>query len=169
MEIELFPRIHLKVRQGISLSTAHCWLRGKGFRYILHKKGLYFDGHDWLDVLAYWQNEFLPTMKILESSLVQYVVGDVDKEIPPPNFVEHQLVLCAHDKSTSQVVMCTAQLQAVGQAKPGPIRPSQAGPKSRLDHGFGLAWDPGKPKPSAQATAFEWFFGTTRKCLMNKL
>jgi hypothetical protein len=39
----------------------------------------------------------------------------------------------------SRPVMCMAQLQAVGQAKPGPIRPSQARPKSRLDHGFGLA------------------------------
>jgi hypothetical protein len=37
------------------------------------------------------------------------------------------------------LVMCAARLQAVGQAKPGPIRPSQAGPKSRPDHGFGLA------------------------------
>jgi len=70
MEIELFPRIHLKVGRGISLSTAHCWLHGKGFRYISHKKGLYFDGHDWPDVLAYWQNEFLPTMKVLEPRLV---------------------------------------------------------------------------------------------------
>jgi len=55
-------------------------------------------------------------------------------------------------------VMCTARLQAVGQAKPGPIRPSQARPKSRLHHGFGLAWDPGKPKPPAQATAFGRIF-----------
>jgi hypothetical protein len=52
------------------------------------------------------------------------------------------------------VVMCTARLQAVGQAKPSPIRPSRAGPKSRPDNGFGLAWDSGKPKPSAQAAAF---------------
>jgi len=37
------------------------------------------------------------------------------------------------------IVMCTARLQAVGQAKPGPIRPSQAGPKSRPDYGFGPA------------------------------
>jgi hypothetical protein len=102
MEIELFPRIHLKVGRGISLSTACHWLCGEGFRYISHKKGLYFDGHDRPDVLAYRQNEFLPTMKVLEPRLVRYVVGDVDKEIPPSNFIEHWLVLCAHDKSTSQ-------------------------------------------------------------------
>jgi len=33
--------------------------------------------------------------------------------------------------------MCTARLQAVGQAKPGLIRPSQAGQSQRPDHGFG--------------------------------
>jgi hypothetical protein len=102
MEIELFPRIHLKVGRGISLSTARRWLHLEGFRYISHKKGLYFDGHDRPDVLAYRQDYFLPTMKSLESRLVQYVVGDVETEIPPSNFVERQLVLCSHDESTSQ-------------------------------------------------------------------
>jgi len=57
------------------------------------------------------------------------------------------------------IVMCTARLQAVGQAKPGPIRPNQARPKSRPDYGFGPAWDSGKPKPLAQAVAFIWFLG----------
>ena len=102
MEVELFPRIHLKVGRGISLGTARRWLHLEGFRYISHKKGLYFDGHDRPDVLAYCQNHFLPTMKSLEPCLVQYVVGDVEKPIPPSNFVERLLVLCSHDESTSQ-------------------------------------------------------------------
>lgn len=62
MEIELFPHLHLKPGKGISLSTAHCWLHSKGFQYIGHKKGLYFDGHDQPDVIDYRQNEFLPAM-----------------------------------------------------------------------------------------------------------
>jgi hypothetical protein len=102
MEIELFPRIHLKVGRGISLSTARRWLHLEGFRYISHKKGLYFDGHDRPDVLAYRQNYFLPTMKSFESRLVRYIVGDVDKTVLPSNYVERALVLCAHDESTSQ-------------------------------------------------------------------
>ena len=76
-------------------------MHGEGFQYISHKKGLYFDGHDRLDVLAYWQNDFLPRMS-LEPSLVCYSVGDGEKEIPPLNFVECRLVLCSHDESTSQ-------------------------------------------------------------------
>jgi hypothetical protein len=38
MEIELFPHIHLKVGQGISLSTACRWLHLEGFCYTSHKK-----------------------------------------------------------------------------------------------------------------------------------
>ena len=102
MEVELFPRIQLKVGQGISLSTARRWLHGEGFRYISHKKGLYFDGHDHPDVLAYRQNDFLPKMKSLEPVLVRYIVGDVEEEIPPSNFVERLLVLCSHDKSSDK-------------------------------------------------------------------
>jgi hypothetical protein len=101
-EVELFPCIQLKVGRGISLSTAHRWLCGEGFQYISHKKGLYFDGHDHPDVLAYWQNDFLPKMKSFEPVLVCYIVGDVEKKVPPSNFVERHLVLCSHDESTSQ-------------------------------------------------------------------
>jgi hypothetical protein len=46
MELELFPRIQMKVGKGISLSTAWRWLWKEGFWYISYKKGLYFDGHD---------------------------------------------------------------------------------------------------------------------------
>jgi len=60
-----------------------------------------------------------------------------------------------------------AQLQAVGRAKLGPIRPSQARPKWQPDHGFGPGQDPGKPKPSAQATAFELIFWAMREPLVS--
>ena len=55
--------MHLKVGKGISISTARRWLHREGFRYMEHKKGLYYDGHDWPDVLDYRQNEFLPLME----------------------------------------------------------------------------------------------------------
>ena len=104
MEVELFPRIHLKVGRGVSLSTARHWLHREGFRYIRHKKGLYFDGHDWPDVVSYRQDEFLPMMKLYQSRFVHYVVGDVSRELhsDPPNFVETRKVLLAHDEMTAQ-------------------------------------------------------------------
>jgi hypothetical protein len=97
MEMELFPRIHLWVGCGISLPTARRWLHKEGFKYINHKKGLYFDGHDQPDVVEYRQNHFLPAMEAHEAQLVRYVVGDVDWEliIPHENYVERRLVLLA--------------------------------------------------------------------------
>ena len=82
LEMELFPRIHFQVgNRGIALSTARHWLHLEGFRYISHKKGLYFDGHDRPDVIAYRNNHFLPSMKNHKPRLVRYVVGDVENEL----------------------------------------------------------------------------------------
>ena len=41
-------------------------------------------------------------MKSFEPRLVRFVVGEIETRIPPMNFVERALVLCAHDESTSQ-------------------------------------------------------------------
>ena len=104
MDLELFPQIHLKVGHGISLATACCWLHSEGFKYTTHKKGLYFCGHDWPDVVEYWQNVFLLVMKMFEPWLVWYEVGNVGKEmiIPRENYVEHWLVLMPQDEMTLQ-------------------------------------------------------------------
>ena len=63
MELELFPQIQMKVVKGISLVTTWRWLRSEGFQYITFNKGLYFNGHDWPDVVQYHQEVFLPAMK----------------------------------------------------------------------------------------------------------
>lgn len=104
MELELFPRIHMKVGQGISLHSARRWLQKAGFKFISHKKGLYFDGHDRPDVVKYRQEVFLKTMEMHSSRLIQYMVGSVEKEVEtsPSNFVERRIVLCAHDEMTAQ-------------------------------------------------------------------
>jgi hypothetical protein len=105
MEYELFPWIHLRVGHGISLATARRWLHNKGFKYIHHKKGLYFDRHDRADVVEYRQEHFLPAMKGYKARLVCYVVGDVDQEliIPHENYVERRLVLLTQDEMMAQV------------------------------------------------------------------
>ena len=36
LELELFPRIHMKVTRGVSLHTARHWLHRKGFRFTEH-------------------------------------------------------------------------------------------------------------------------------------
>ena len=51
MELELFPHIYMKVGKRISISTARQWLQAEGFKYTLHKKAIYYDGHDCEDVV----------------------------------------------------------------------------------------------------------------------
>ena len=126
MEIELFPRIHLKVGWGILLSTAHHWLHLKGFCYMSHKKGLYFDGHNHPDVVAYRQNYFLPAMKEIEPWLVRYVIGNVHEELVTQgtmpwlhqNFVERCVVLCPQDEMTGQANDAQEKSWVLGEHHP---------------------------------------------------
>jgi hypothetical protein len=104
MELELFPRIHIKVGKGISVSTAHRWLQREGFKFTLHKKAIYYDGHDRPDVVKDRQERFLPAMAGHRQQLVEYKMGDPTEEIVKPLlFGVRKLVLLAHDEST-----CTA-------------------------------------------------------------
>jgi hypothetical protein len=107
LELELFPWIHMKPGKGISLSTARAWLHREGFRFTEHKKAIYYDSHERPDVVEYCQRVFLPFMKNIHAQLVEYVVGDVNKELdkinqPGWNCVEWRLVLVAQDEMTAQ-------------------------------------------------------------------
>ena len=103
LEVELFPRIHLKVGKGICLSTARRWLHREGFRYMKYSKGLYYDGHDRPDVLDYRQKHFLPAMQQYRLRMVEYKIGEVEteliKQLQPG---ERRIVLVAHDEATMQ-------------------------------------------------------------------
>jgi hypothetical protein len=81
----------------------HHWLHCEGFKYTEHKKALYYDGHDWSDVVYYCQKIFLPAMAKYCKHLVEYMIRDVEKEqIKLHKLGEQKLVLCAHDEMTSQ-------------------------------------------------------------------
>ena len=104
LELELFPRIHMKVGKGISLSTARRWLQREGFKFTLHKQAIYYDGHDRPDVVKDRQERFLPVMAEYKQRLVEYKMDDLTEEISKPLAAGvRKLVLLAHHKST-----CTA-------------------------------------------------------------
>ncbi|KAF9455971.1 hypothetical protein BDZ94DRAFT_1327276 [Collybia nuda] len=102
LELELFPRIQLKVNKGVLLTTTQRILHCEGFEYTEHKKGLYYDGHERPDVVEFCQKEFLPKMEEYRPHLVEFAVGDVEREVKKPNCVLKHLVLCAHDEMTAQ-------------------------------------------------------------------
>ena len=49
-----------------SKTTAHTWLKHMGFEFKQYQKGIYVDGHEREDVVAY-RKEFLAKMKELVS------------------------------------------------------------------------------------------------------
>lgn len=94
----------MKVVRGVSIRTARRWLHREGFRFTEHRKALYFNGHERSDVVEYQQNVFIPQMKEHRQQIVEYVVGDVEKENEKVvgNYVERRVVLVSHDESTTQ-------------------------------------------------------------------
>ena len=89
----------MKAVRGVSINTARHWLHHKGFCFIKHWKALYFDRHEWSDVVEYWQCVFIPLMKEHRQWIVEYVVGDAEKEKRKmvENYVECRIVLVAHN------------------------------------------------------------------------
>ncbi|KIY48762.1 hypothetical protein FISHEDRAFT_8255, partial [Fistulina hepatica ATCC 64428] len=67
-------------KRSISLRTAQCWLKHFGWRYEHVRKGMYIDGHERDDVVAYRQ-EFLGRWKEYERRMVTY-----DSETGEPTF-----------------------------------------------------------------------------------
>ena len=90
MELVLFPRIHLKVKKGISIHAARRFLHKEGFRYMEYRKGLYFDGHERPDEVWDRQDRFLPEMQRYQERLVEYMPHneDIEKTKAPKNYVE---------------------------------------------------------------------------------
>jgi len=104
LEVELFPRIQEKVVKGITIETARQFLHREGFRYVEHKKGLYYDGHERPDVVEYRQKVFIPQMDAYRKRLVEYSPDNLEEEVtkPPDNYVEPRLVLVPQDEMTAQ-------------------------------------------------------------------
>ena len=104
MELKLFPRVQQKVSKGVSLETARQFLHKEGFRFVEHKKALYYDGHERPDVVEYRQKVFIPQLFGLRYWLVEYQPDNLEEEVvkKPLNFVERRLVMVPQDEMTAQ-------------------------------------------------------------------
>jgi hypothetical protein len=60
--------------------TAREWFRRMGYRWIDLKKGVYKDGHERADVIAYREDVFLPRLAELEKSFVRWTYPDDTEE-----------------------------------------------------------------------------------------
>jgi len=86
--------------KSISEKTALRWLRALGWIYSETKKGVYIDGHERADVVAYREN-FLQLMKEYEKRMIRAKDGDPDTLEMPIDLSneERPLVFYTHDES----------------------------------------------------------------------
>jgi hypothetical protein len=73
---EILPRLIISFVTPISRNTTYNWLLRLGFYKSEVKKGVYVDGHEREDVIAYRQEVFLPLMVELNSYTRQYEEKD---------------------------------------------------------------------------------------------
>jgi hypothetical protein len=110
LETELFSRIHLKPKKGISIETAQCIMHVEGFKYSEHRKALFYDGHERPNVVDYRQNVFLPQITTLAPRIVHYGMDQDGKMVEIAETPEQKaawgdakrLILVPHDEMTSQ-------------------------------------------------------------------
>lgn len=86
---------------SVSDVTVRVWLRKRGFKGKLHRKGVYYDGHERIDVTTYRDKEFLPRMAEFQRRSVKYDGEKMDQETPPdlkPG--EKPVAFITHDECT---------------------------------------------------------------------
>ncbi|KAJ3521969.1 hypothetical protein NMY22_g12088 [Coprinellus aureogranulatus] len=100
---DLLEKMGVK-RRSISLSQAYRWLRANGYRYGRRRRGMYIDGHEREDVVAY-REEFIERWAEYEKRMVVFdndgQVATVPQGFKLPNpATPFELILVTHDEST---------------------------------------------------------------------
>jgi hypothetical protein len=78
--------------------TIRAWLRRLSLEFITHKQGVYFDGHERQDVVAY-RNEFLEQISTFENRMAQYSEDCETEILPELDHGQRRIVLVTHDES----------------------------------------------------------------------
>ena len=93
----------LGARKGtISLRTGQRWLKSLGYRYGRRRNGMYIDGHERADVVAY-RKRFCERWKEYEKRMVTFDNEGNEthpKGFPVPQGPRFRLILVTHDEST---------------------------------------------------------------------
>ena len=92
----LFARLGVH-KPGISLSTAQRWLAKMNWRYKETKKGMYIDGHERDDVVAY-RHAFVRRWADYEAHFQFWDDNGIPLQVAHPSD-SHRLILVTHDES----------------------------------------------------------------------
>lgn len=78
----ILPELGIIPVRSLSARTGRRWLIKLGWRHSRIKKGVYMDGHERADVVAYRNEKFLPAMAKFEARMIHYE-GPEMKRVEP--------------------------------------------------------------------------------------
>ncbi|CAB5381514.1 unnamed protein product [Rhizophagus irregularis] len=99
IEETVFPKLigHIK-KETISEKTCRNYMHFWGYRYDEKKKGVYYDGHEWPDVVEY-RKEWLKKMFEYKKSMKDFDGDMLDVVLEPQlNLEEKEIVQVTHDE-----------------------------------------------------------------------
>ncbi|KAF9516301.1 hypothetical protein BS47DRAFT_1292541 [Hydnum rufescens UP504] len=99
LNTSIFPQLGIALKQPLSNRTARRWLHKLGFRHKTLTKGVYMDGHERADVVAYRENVFLPAMEKFERRMAQYHGPELKHCEPNLQPGEKRVIAQFHDES----------------------------------------------------------------------
>ena len=91
-------------------ATAKCWMKRLGYRWVKRHQGLYFDGHEHLDVVDHRQNQFLPAWFSFWPSMQKFNKDGEEEPLELPlgghvvPWFHDELTYYANDQQQSQWV-----------------------------------------------------------------
>lgn len=94
----IFPELGITPAKPVSIRTSRRWLIKLGWRHTRVKKGVYMDGHEREDVIAYRNEVFLPAMAKFEARMVQYDGPDMKPIKPKLAPGEKEIIPQFHDE-----------------------------------------------------------------------
>ena len=94
----IFPDLNISPQFPICERTARRWLIKLGWRRTVVRKGVYMDGHEREDVVAYRVEIFLPTMERYEHRMAKYEGPDLVQIPPALGPGEKELIPYFHDE-----------------------------------------------------------------------
>ena len=100
LNANILPNLNIELKKPLCVHTAWQWLAKLGYQLVSLKKGVYMDGHEQPDVIAYWNNEFLPKMLAFESRMTQYIGPSLTPMPPKLLHGQKRIIALFHDESS---------------------------------------------------------------------
>jgi len=66
------------LKRRIDILTAQRWMKKLNYHWTYDPKGLYVDGHEWGDIVTYFQNIFLPRWVNIKAQTCDWSNGQLD-------------------------------------------------------------------------------------------